>query len=577
VALVGASTALATPALAVAGAIVGWHRIVSAYGKGITIASTVLVGGGIVSLVYQVILPFLAKHGDMLAPFALANGLAAAACYAALELRFGLQGMAAQANLASWASRLLGGSSLVAALPVSVPFGGVVVGLLAGLFAPLLWPLTIRMCWPDELRTAALRGGTTAPLVDLYFSWCLPAAVPVSLLAGYALHLSLAGVIFGSPTAPPWQRTALPLLIVLSVAAVGYSSLCVPALSECFWYERLDPQTGARYSFNVRTGLSSSSVSKALDASETRALLEALHELQTPLLSRLRNAWRGSSGEAAPDTGRPSAHLKVRVDCVQPDLPLIDASAHADLVLALDFLARAQVLPVRGAASPPAVPAPYEKEEGQNEASKEDPTLQLKALHAAARSQLGVDLEELLRCARAAVGTSRRIRLHASAPPGGESDRGRAHRLARREDGMALLRRVREHAEEAVPVGADGSDAGGRGGSWLPHGWTVTSRDHGQRRRATVLVSNLMHNLSAIEEVLVSAAGAAGDDLASAQGASAGYFDRDADVFVKARDGEAQARRRAERRRQVRAAIVKVTRITAAVLVLWYLVSRSRN
>lgn len=570
VALVGATTFLATPVLAVAGAIVGWQRIVSAYGKGITIASTVLVGGGIVRLVYEVVMPFIAKHGDLLAPFALANGLAAAACYAALELQFGLHGMAAHANLAAWASRLFGGSPLVAALPISVPFGGVMVGLLAGLLAPLLWPLTIRACWPGELRTAALRSGTTAPLVDFYFSWCLPAAVPVSLLAGYALHLSLERFILGTVTARPWQwGGALPLLLALSTAAVGYSTLCVPALSECFWCERLDPQTGERYSFNVRTGLSAPSVSNALDAAETRALLKALHELQTPLLTRLRDAWRRGSGEGPADRGGATSRLRVRMDSAQADLPLVDASAHADLVLALDMLARAQVLHARAAA---ARAAPVTHQEAED---AEDPALQLRALNAAARSRLGVDVEALLRIARAAVGSSRRIHMCESAHPDGESDRARASRLARREDARALLRRVREHAGEAVPVGGDDSDPAGRGASWLPHGWAATSGTQGQKRRAAVLVSNLMHNLSAVEEALVGVGGASGGDFAPALCASSHDFDMDADMFARARDDEARARRRAERSRQVRTAIFKGIRLTAALLVLWLLVFRS--
>ena len=91
VALVGASTSLATPVLTVVGAVVWWHRAVSACGKGVTVVSFVLLGGGIVRIVYEYVAPFTSKHGDLVAPFALANGLAAATCYAALELRFGLQ------------------------------------------------------------------------------------------------------------------------------------------------------------------------------------------------------------------------------------------------------------------------------------------------------------------------------------------------------------------------------------------------------------------------------------------------------------------------------------------------------
>lgn len=567
VALVGASTSLASPVLAVVGAVVGWRRLISAYGRGVTLTSTILLGGGIVRLVLEYLVPFVAQHGDLIAPFALANGLAASVCYAGLEAHFGLSGMVAQANVAAWGSRLMGGSPLLGNMPLMVPIGGVAVGLLTGALAPFLWPLTIRVCWPEELRMAALRDGTTFQLIDLYFSWCLPVAVPVSLLAGYALHIALASTLTGSATSLPWQQSALPLFVGLSLAGLSYFLLCVPALSECFWSERLDAQTGEAYSFNLRTGARTSSIEAALHASETRALLSVLHEIQVPVLGRLRKAWWQSNRSQDEPAGKAALApltppFGMRSNGGQPDLRLIDASPQADLTLLIDMLARAQVLRIDLAIA--------RGTDGSHD-QEELAMLRLNSLSSMAASRLGVDLDVLLSDVRAIIGARRRLERYSTAATSSRSSRGvRARQAAERQHTRELLSRMRAHAKTAALARHYVEETGT---TWWARGWADAWGTNSQQRLAAgQLLSNLLHNIGIVEDVLLNVRPFVALSKEKKLGVGEDWwndFDLDVDAFLQARAKEEVLKRHQERVRRMKEVLLRTTRLVATAFVLW--------
>ena len=51
----------------------------------------------------------------------------------------------------------------------SLPVGGAVIGVLAAVTAPLLWPAATRLCWSPDLRDFLLGGDDPAWLLDAYF------------------------------------------------------------------------------------------------------------------------------------------------------------------------------------------------------------------------------------------------------------------------------------------------------------------------------------------------------------------------------------------------------------------------
>jgi hypothetical protein len=50
-----------------------------------------------------------------------------------------------------------------------MPAGGAVIGVLASLTAPLLWPLATQLCWAPDLRAFLLGGDDLTWLMDAYF------------------------------------------------------------------------------------------------------------------------------------------------------------------------------------------------------------------------------------------------------------------------------------------------------------------------------------------------------------------------------------------------------------------------
>ena len=154
----------------------------------------------------------------------------------------------------------------------------------------------------------------------------------------------LGPLLLGTASTRPWTSTAAPALAALACATLIYVSRCRPALDDSFWIERISPR-GELYSANVRTGAVSAGGARAHAASETRALLRALREVQTPLLRRFINRLRGTS---TADEERGCAGMGVRIvgDCAQPDVRLSAVRAHADALLVVDCLVREQVIDI---------------------------------------------------------------------------------------------------------------------------------------------------------------------------------------------------------------------------------------
>ena len=121
-----------------------------------------------------------------------------------------------------------------------------------------------------------------------------------------------------------------------------YVSSCRPALDDSFWVERISPR-GELYSSNIRTGDVSAGGARAHAAAETRALMNALREMQTPLLRRLIERLRGTP---ATDEAPGCVGMGVRFvgDCAQPEVRLGAVRAHADALLVVDCLVREQAL-----------------------------------------------------------------------------------------------------------------------------------------------------------------------------------------------------------------------------------------
>jgi hypothetical protein len=74
--LVGTTVGLGTPLFATIGVAAAWHRVLPKHPA--TQAAIILVaGGGLGTIVYRFVGPFLSEHSEVVLPFAVANGVAA--------------------------------------------------------------------------------------------------------------------------------------------------------------------------------------------------------------------------------------------------------------------------------------------------------------------------------------------------------------------------------------------------------------------------------------------------------------------------------------------------------------------
>ena len=86
VALVGTSVGLATPIFATVGVGVAWSRLLPNHPL-IRGGLVVALGGGLGTIVYHYIGPFLSEHSEVVLPFAAANGITAMMWYSLLEFQ----------------------------------------------------------------------------------------------------------------------------------------------------------------------------------------------------------------------------------------------------------------------------------------------------------------------------------------------------------------------------------------------------------------------------------------------------------------------------------------------------------
>lgn len=278
VALVGASVGLCTPLFIVSSIIVGWFKYLpqSLLGRLLKYSIGALIGGGIVTLSYRWLIPFLYAHGDLVLPFALANTVASAFWYALFEYKWGIEGMAGIRRL----------PAILRMLSVKrVPVGGVLVGLATTITAPFLWPSMINLCWSEELKQLFLgKAMDSWFLIDLYMP-ALPVFIFVGFLAGISLHGVLSPVLLGKIAGgtKSWTKTSLPLLIAILGFSLFYFGFSVKSSDDLFWEERIDVKNGKRYSYNIRTGKRKEGREASANSMATHALGGMVHLLRRPL------------------------------------------------------------------------------------------------------------------------------------------------------------------------------------------------------------------------------------------------------------------------------------------------------
>lgn len=151
--LVGSSVALFTPLYATGGVVVAWHRLLPKYPM-IQAASTMLIGGGVASLVYTYVAPFLANHSEMVLPFAAANGTISMIWYTMLEYKFGLEVMSGSVAALGLVTKTwpLNTKMFEWMFRYGVPFGGPAVGVMTAISGGYLYPIFAKICWSDELQ-----------------------------------------------------------------------------------------------------------------------------------------------------------------------------------------------------------------------------------------------------------------------------------------------------------------------------------------------------------------------------------------------------------------------------------------
>jgi len=297
VGLVATTVGLGTPFFAVGGAARLWYSYAprSAAGQAAKWALSLVGGGGCVHLIYEYVIPLLRHHSDFVLPFALSNAVASGFWYVVGEASMGLPFMTGAVTFEALQHsqvgralalilRLMGQSATTGVLfHTSLPVGGVFVGALTALTAPILWPAAFHLCWDDNTRVVLLGEHGTTWLVELYTAIALPVGLPTGIFAGVGLHLALHSFITGAPGVP-WAARSLPVLLALGAAAGTYFAVFRPPQHEYTWMGRLDAVSGEWRSVNVTTGAVLLDGGTQASVSELeRAFAFAFQALRNPL------------------------------------------------------------------------------------------------------------------------------------------------------------------------------------------------------------------------------------------------------------------------------------------------------
>ena len=289
VGIISAAVGLATPLFATAGVARLWYSYLprTATGQYLKYVVGFFGGGGGISILYNYVLPFLRDHSNFVLPFALANGAASGFWFLIGECVFGLQFMTGVISLEILKKALPTMISSVFISPAGglvtsgLPIGGVVIGALTAISAPLLWPMAFFICWDDNLRGLILDGDSLW-LMDLYQYFGIPVGLPVGVISGLSMHYALKSAIVGIPGVP-WTTTSLPVLGALIGISSAYFYFFQTPSSDFMWEPRMDCTTGEIVSYNPITRTVKEDIIHATTAELQRNFAFSLHALRRPL------------------------------------------------------------------------------------------------------------------------------------------------------------------------------------------------------------------------------------------------------------------------------------------------------
>ncbi len=311
--LVGTSVGLATPAFVIAGVFQAWMRVMprSELGSAVKAVTGVLIGGGSLTLVYKYIGPFLKDHSELILPFAVSNAIASGFWYTAGELSLGFDAMMATGVMSTASANLAGAlfSERLLAVAARLPFAGTMVGVLTAVTAPLLWPGMIDLCWADSLRQLILGERELTKktpmnsnwLVDTYWHYGLPVALPVGAFAGATMHLVLKPAVVGTPGVV-WTARALPSLAAVTLASSLYFTYFRAAEADWWWETRVDHISGDHFSYNHQTQQALQDGGRAASvAALKRDIFRKIHAFRKfcdGIAAKFENTMEGSSTDS---------------------------------------------------------------------------------------------------------------------------------------------------------------------------------------------------------------------------------------------------------------------------------------
>ena len=287
--IISSAVGLATPLFATAGVVQLWYFYLPRTAAGLCLKYVVgfFGGGGVISILYNYVCPFLRDHSNFVLPFAIANGITSAFWFLVGESAFGLPFMSGVISVEILKKALPTVVSSIFLSPAGglvtsgLPIGGAVVGALTALTAPFLWPFAFEICWDDNLRGLILDGDSLW-LVDLYQYFGVAIGLPVGIISGLSMHYTLISAIIGTPGVP-WVKTSLPILGVLIGISSTYFYFFQTPSSDFMWEIRMDHATGEMVSYNPTTNTTKKGTVHATAAEFQRDFAASVHALRQPL------------------------------------------------------------------------------------------------------------------------------------------------------------------------------------------------------------------------------------------------------------------------------------------------------